>query len=152
MPAAATAVVACPHCGAKNRIDPALAAAATPKCGKCGTPLPVTMTAGHPVAVTDATFAAEVLSAGHAPVLVDCWAAWCGPCRMIAATIDQLAAESAGRYKVAKLDVDANPRTAAAYRIESIPALLVFKDGKLVDQLVGVQPKPAIAARLAKWA
>ncbi len=64
------------------------------------------------------------------PVLVDCWAAWCGPCRMIAPTIDQLAAESAGRYRVAKLDVDANPRTAAAYRIDGIPALLLFKGGK----------------------
>ena len=145
-------VVSCPHCGAKNRVDPTRAADASPKCGRCGTPLPDGSSNAHPVEVTDATFAAEVLAAGSTPVLVDCWAAWCGPCRTIAPTIDQLAAESAGRYKVAKLDVDANQRTAAAYRIDGIPALLLFKDGKLVDQLVGVQPKPAIAARLAKWA
>ena len=139
-------VIACPACGAKNRVDPTRAA---PKCGRCGTPLSL---GTGPIEVTDATFAAEVLSAGAVPVLVDCWAAWCGPCRMIAPTIDQLAAESAGRYKVAKLAVDANQRTAATYRVESIPALLVFKAGQLVDQLVGVHPKPAIAARLAKWA
>ncbi len=149
MPAA---VVACPKCGAKNRVDPDRASQETPKCGRCGTPLPLTLVAGHPVEVNDATFAAEVLHGGDVPVLVDCWAAWCGPCRMIAPTIDQLAAESAGRYKVAKLDVDANQHTAATYRIESIPALLVFKGGKLVQQLVGVQPKPVIAATLAKWA
>ena len=146
-----SAVVACPNCGAKNRVDPARAA--TPKCGRCGTPLPAASSAtpsDHPVTVTDATFAADVLGGGGTPVLVDCWAAWCGPCRMIAPTIDQLAAESAGRYRVAKLDVDANPRTAAAYRIEGIPALLLFKNGKLVDQLVGLQPKPAIASRVGQ--
>jgi thioredoxin len=146
------AVVACPKCGAKNRVDPERASHEAPKCGRCGTPLPATLVSGQPVEVTDGTFGAEVLSAGPAPVLVDCWAAWCGPCRMIAPTIDQLAAESAGRYKVAKLDVDANQRTAATYRIDSIPALLIFKGGKLVDQLVGAQPKPVIAATLAKWA
>jgi thioredoxin 2 len=141
------AIVACPKCGAKNRVDPERS---NPVCGRCGTPLPTAV--AHPIDVTDATFAAEVLSGGSTPVLVDCWAAWCGPCRMLAPTIDQLAAESAGRYRVAKLDVDANQRTAAAYRVESIPALLLFKDGKLVDQMIGVQPKPAIADRLAKWA
>ncbi len=152
MPATAAAVVACPNCGAKNRVDPTLAAHTRPKCGRCGTPLPAAASAAaHPVEVTDATFAAEVLGAGPTPVLVDCWAAWCGPCRMIAPTIDQLAAESAGRYRVAKLDVDANPRTAAAYHIDGIPALLLFKDGRLVDQMVGLQPKPAIIDRLAKW-
>ena len=145
------AVIACPGCGAKNRVEAERASRDTPKCGRCGTTLPVRAFGGVPVEVSDANFAAEVLSAGPVPVLVDCWAAWCGPCKMIAPTIDQLAAEAAGRYKVAKLDVDANQRTAATYRIEGIPALLLFKDGRLVDQMVGVQPKPAIAARLAKW-
>ena len=148
----ATVVVACPNCGAKNRVNADRAAHESPKCGRCGTPLPDVAVGTKPIDVTDATFAAEVLGGGSVPVLVDCWAAWCGPCRMLAPTIDQLAAESAGRYKIAKLDVDANQQTAAEYRIEGIPALLLFKDGRLVDQMVGVQPKPAIAARLAKWA
>ncbi len=145
-----SAVVACPACGAKNRVDEGRASAA--KCGRCGTPLPQASGGGKPLDVTDATFAAEVLSGGSTPVLVDCWAAWCGPCRMLAPTLDALSAESGGRYRIAKLDVDANPRTAAAYRIESIPAMLLFKGGKLVDTLVGLQPKPAIAAKLAQWA
>jgi len=82
------------------------------------------------------------------PVLVDAWAEWCGPCRMIAPVLDQLAEESGGRYKIAKLNIDENPRTAGQFNIRSIPTLLIFKNGKLVDQIVGVQPKPAIAARL----
>ena len=81
-------------------------------------------------------------------MLVDVWAAWCGPCRMLAPTIDQLAAESRERYVVGKLDADANQRTVANYRVEGIPALLIFKRGTLVDRLVGLQPKQAIAAKL----
>ncbi|HEY3103767.1 MAG TPA: thioredoxin [Pyrinomonadaceae bacterium] len=102
-----------------------------------------------PQTVTDATFAHDVVEASSSrPVLVDAWAEWCGPCRMIAPILDQLAAESDGRYKIAKLNVDENPHTAAQFNIRSIPTLLIFKNGKLVDQIVGVQPKPAIAARL----
>ena len=82
-------------------------------------------------------------------MLVDAWAEWCGPCRMIAPVLDQLAGESAGRYKIAKLNIDENPRTAAQFNIRSIPTLLIFKNGSLVDQIIGVQPKQAIAARLA---
>ena len=146
-------IVTCPKCGAKNNVDPAKAARATPKCGKCGKPLPASAgesTDGHPVEVTDATFAQVVNAAGDKPVLVDAWAAWCGPCRMLAPTIDALAKESAGRYVVAKLDTDANPQTASRFRISSIPTLLIFKRGQLVDQLVGLQPKPNIAAALSK--
>jgi thioredoxin len=102
--------------------------------------------------VTDDSFARDVLGAGAKPVLVDAWAPWCGPCRMIAPTLDQLAAESAGRYVVAKLNVDENPRTAAEYRIEGIPTLLLFKNGKLVDRIVGLAPKPTIAQKLAAHA
>jgi thioredoxin 1 len=102
-----------------------------------------------PQAVTDASFAHDVIEASSArPVLVDAWAEWCGPCRMIAPILDQLATESAGRYKIAKLNVDENPRTAGQFGIRSIPTLLIFKNGKLVDQLIGAQSKPAIAARL----
>jgi thioredoxin len=121
-------------------------------CGKCGAKLPeVTATAGaKPQVVTDATFAGDVVSASASvPVLVDCWAPWCGPCRMIAPMLDELSAESGGRYKIAKLNVDENPQTSAQFQIRSIPTLLIFKNGKMVDQIVGAVPKQAIAARLA---
>ena len=141
-------VITCANCGAKNRVDSSRAVRETPVCGRCGQALPVG--AAEPLVVTDATFERDVLGAGGVPVLVDCWAPWCGPCRMVAPTIDALAAEAGGRYVVAKLNTDENPRTAAAFRISSIPTLLIFRDGRLVDQLVGVQPKPVIAQRLAQ--
>jgi thioredoxin 2 len=142
-------IITCPNCGAKNRIDEGRAKSQQPVCGKCGTRLSATTAPTHPITVTDATFSSTVLQS-DLPVLLDCWAAWCGPCRMIAPTIDQLAAESAGRYVVAKLNTDENPRTAAQFRIDSIPTLLVFHHGQLVDRIVGLQPKPAIAARLER--
>ena len=81
-------------------------------------------------------------------MLVDAWAPWCGPCRMIAPIIDQLAAESQGRYKISKLNVDENPVTASRYQIASIPTMLIFKDGQLIDRIIGLQSKPTIAERL----
>ena len=144
-------VVTCPNCGAKNRVDETKADRLRPVCGKCGQKLPERSAhAGdHPVTVTDASLVDTLISAGAKPVLVDCWAPWCGPCRMIAPVMDQLAAESGGRYVVAKLNVDENPRTASQFRIDGIPALLIFKSGKLVDKIVGLQPKQAIAGKLA---
>lgn len=144
-------IVTCPNCGQKNRVDER-ASQLQPVCGKCHTRLnaSVSTDAGKPIDVTDATFAEQVMGVRGKPVLVDCWAAWCGPCRMLAPTIDALAREAAGRYVVAKLDTDANPRTAAAFRISSLPTMLIVRDGKVVDQLVGLQPKPAIAAALAR--
>jgi thioredoxin len=151
-------IVTCPSCGTKNRVDETRTDL-KPVCGNCRRSLDVAGGAaaaaagpaagnGHPVELTDASFERELRAAGDRPVLVDAWATWCPPCRAIAPTIAQLAAESAGRWVVAKLDVDANPATAQRFRISSIPTLLVFRGGKLVDQMVGVQPKHAIEARL----
>jgi thioredoxin len=100
-----------------------------------------------PIVVTDESFSADV-ERSPLPVLVDAWAAWCGPCRMIAPVIDELAAEMAGRVRVAKLNVDENPATAARFDLRSIPTLLVFKGGREVDRIVGVQPKSEISRRL----
>jgi thioredoxin len=144
------AIVVCPECGAKNRVNETRRDL-QPVCGKCKTRLDVDTGAGgngHPIEITDATFERQINAAGEQPVLVDAWATWCPPCRMIAPTIDQLAAESNGRWIVGKLDVDRNPATAQRYRIGSIPTLLIFKRGQLVEQLVGVQPKPVILAKL----
>ena len=143
-------VVVCKKCGAKNRVDESKLANSEAKCGRCGEKL--TGIAGaqdsKPAVITDQSFEREVLQARGRPVLVDCWAPWCGPCRLIGPVMDQLAAESQGRYRITKLNVDDNPQTASRFQIASIPTMLIFKDGKLVDRLIGAQPKEAIAERL----
>jgi thioredoxin len=101
-----------------------------------------------PAVITDQTFEREVLQARGQPVLVDCWAPWCGPCRAIAPVLDQLAAESQGQYRITKLNVDENPQIASRFQIASIPTMLIFKDGKLIDRIIGAHPKQAIAERL----
>jgi thioredoxin len=102
-----------------------------------------------PVQVTDQTFGTEVEQSAT-PVLLDLWADWCGPCHMLAPTVDQLSSEMAGRVKVAKINIDENPGTADRFDVRSIPTLLVLKGGKVVDRLVGVQPKQEIVRRLEK--
>jgi len=138
-------VIRCPACGVSNRVPrDKMASGLLPVCGRCKAPLPL---GTKPIAVTDASFTADV-ERSPLPVLVDAWAAWCGPCRMIAPVIDELAGEMAGRLRVAKLNVDENPATAARFSLQSIPTLILFKGGREVDRIVGVQPKSEIVRRL----
>jgi thioredoxin len=102
---------------------------------------------GKALEVTDSTFEQEVLQSTQ-PVLVDFWAVWCGPCKTIAPIVEELAGEYEGQLKVMKLDVDDNPRTASAYGVQSIPTLLVFKDGKPAERIIGAVPKKVIADKL----
>ncbi|HKS08365.1 MAG TPA: thioredoxin TrxC [Pyrinomonadaceae bacterium] len=144
-------VVTCAKCGTKNRVDETKLENSEAKCGRCGTKLDAHAGNGvdhSPTVLTDASFQQEVLNASGAPTLVDFWAPWCGPCRIVGPIVDQLAAEANGRYRVAKMNVDDNPQTASRYQIGSIPTLLIFKNGAVVDRIVGAQPKQAIAERL----
>ena len=100
-------------------------------------------------AITDANFEKDVLQSEQ-PVLVDFWAAWCGPCRALAPVVDELATEHQGKLKVMKMDVDANNQTPARYGIRGIPALLLFKDGKVAEQIVGFVPKETINKTISK--
>jgi thioredoxin 2 len=147
MPSPDTRLVRCPVCGAANRVPWAkVAQGLAPICGRCKTPLSVD---SKPITVTDATFSVDV-ERSPLPVLLDMWAPWCGPCRMIAPMVEELAGEMSGRVRVAKLNVDENPATATRFGIQSIPTLLVLQQGREIDRIVGVQPKSEIARRLER--
>jgi thioredoxin 2 len=140
-------LIRCPSCGATNRVPPEkINQGLQAVCGRCKTPL---LADGKPVTVTDATFSAEV-ERSPLPVLLDLWAPWCGPCRMVAPVVEEVAKEMAGRVRVAKLNVDENPATASRFRVQSIPTLLVLKAGREVERIVGAQPKTEIERRLQR--
>ena len=128
----------CADCGKKNRIRPS--PKGVPHCGNCGAKLPWLVNA------TDATFEPEAKAA--VPVLVDLWAPWCGPCRIVGPILEQLAADYSGRLKVVKVNVDENPRLSRQFQATSIPTLVVLKDGKPVDRVIGALPKTQLVARL----
>lgn len=104
---------------------------------------------GKPVIVTDATI--DAMASQYPLFILDCWAEWCGPCRMIGPIIEQLAMEMKGKVVFGKLNVDENMQTANKHRISAIPTLMIFKNGKLIDKLVGAYPKPALAAKIQKF-
>lgn len=131
-------VTACPSCGTKNRV-PAIASG-RPRCASCKRDLPWVADA------TDADFA-QVTKTSEL-VLVDLWASWCGPCRMVAPVLESLAARYAGRVKVVKVNVDDNPQVARTFDASSIPTLVFLRDGKPIDRVVGAQPEPALASTI----
>lgn len=139
-------IIRCLKCGTKNRM-PEERLNSKPLCGKCGEPLVIAKQDIKPVDVTDDSFAREVLTTDTS-VLVDCWAPWCGPCRTLSPVIDELASDYANGVKVVKLNVDENPATATQYGIRSIPTMLFFREGRLVERLVGALPKQEIEKHL----
>lgn len=133
-------IVPCASCGAKNRVTPA-SSGEIPVCGRCKSFLPWLVSA------SDSTFAREV-QAG-VPVLVDFWAEWCGPCRVVGPILEELAREEAGKIKVVKVDVDRNPEAAGRFGVRNIPTMILFKNGQPVDTLIGAMAKTALLSRLS---
>jgi thioredoxin 2 len=131
--------ISCSHCGATNRVPTEkLKPGRAPVCGRCKTPLQAD---AAPADVTDTTFR-ELVERSSLPVLVDFWAPWCGPCRMVGPIVEELAKDFAGRLRVAKMNVDNNPATSSRFEIRSIPALILFRGGAEAARTVGAQSKP----------
>jgi thioredoxin 2 len=134
-------VLTCPNCGKGNTIRPS--PRGVPHCGACGTRLPWLVNA------TDDTF--EIEAAAAPAVLVDLWAPWCGPCKIVGPILEQLAKDFAGRLKVVKVNVDHNPRLARRFDASSIPTLVVLRDGRVVDRIVGAMPRDQLTIRLTPF-
>jgi thioredoxin 2 len=133
-----TRVIQCPNCGTKNRVP--AAANGTPRCGNCHQPLPWIADA------SDDDFA-DVVERSAVPVLVDLWATWCGPCRMVSPALEQLAVEYRGRLKLVKVDVDASPRVSQRFTVQAVPTLLVMRGDQVLSRQAGAAP----AAALRTW-
>lgn len=133
-----SAVTACPSCGTKNRVP--VASAGRPQCASCHKPLPWL------VNVNDADLNAALKT--NQLVLIDLWAPWCAPCRMVAPILERLSVRYAGRVKVVKINVDNNPRSSARFDATSIPTLVMIQDGEVVQHLVGAQPEAALAKQI----
>jgi thioredoxin 2 len=136
---ARTSTIACPHCGKRNRVP--VSAGSVPKCGNCHGPLPWIADAG------DDDFA-EVAERAPVPVLVDLWASWCGPCRMVSPALERLATERAGELKLVKVDVDTAPRLSQRFEVRAVPTLMVLRDGEVLARQPGAAPEPALRSWL----
>ena len=140
-------ILACASCRVKNRV-PIARIKEGAKCGKCGSALSVE-DLGRVVTVRDATFEREVMKSGL-PVLVDCWAPWCGPCKAVAPLLDELAVKYQTRVKIVKVNMDENPGTGSRFSISSVPTLLLVKNGQVMDTLVGALPKEQLEAAIER--
>ena len=132
---ARSSIVTCSNCQTKNRVP--VASTGHPRCGKCKSPLPWVVDAG------DSDFD-EIADQATLPVLVDVWAPWCGPCRMVTPVLEQLASEMAGQIKLVKVNADEAPRLSQRFEAQAIPTLLVMKNGQVVEKQVGAAPAPVL--------